>query len=242
MTLGDTRHSGPAAGTHTERLIAALAADLKPVERLAPPGTRLVRWLLLALPLSLILGALVERAGFGEAIPSAAAAVDLTVARLTEPYALAEMAAILATAIAAGYAAFASIQPGRPRVLEALPLPPFLLWLVFVGEGCWRLWQQGALSFAPHWICFPSVAATGSVPALVMILMLRKGALVHPAPTVALAALAASALGAVGLRLFHPPDATWLMLLWQFVATVTFFAVSGAIAAIVAGRPSPRAA
>ncbi len=223
----------------TESLIAALAADLRPVQRLRPPARRLVAWLAVALPLSLLLGALVERAGLGGPLATPAAAAAQTFARLSEPYALAEMGAILATAVAAGYAALASTQPGRSRLLWALPVPPFLAWLAFVGEGCWQLWQRlgpDQFSFVPHWSCFPSVAATGAVPAILLVLMLRRGAAVYPAPTAALAALAASALGAVGLRLFHPPDATWLMLIWQFAATVVFFAVSGAVAALLARR------
>ena len=228
----------------TERLIDVLAADLAPVERLRSPARRLFAWLAAALPVSLILGALVERAGLGGPLATPGAAVAQTLSRLGEPYALAEMAAILATAAAAGYAALASIQPGRSRALWALPIAPFLIWLAFVGEGCWQLWRQlgpDQFSFAPHWTCFPSVAATGAAPAILLVLMLRRGALTSPAPTAALAALAAAALGAVGLRLFHPPDATWLMLIWQFVATIVFFAASGVVAALLARRGAARA-
>jgi hypothetical protein len=48
--------------------------------------------------------------------------------------------------------------------------------------------------------------------------------------------LAASALGAVGLRLYHPPDATVILLLWQFIATVTFSGLVGLISNYTVNR------
>jgi hypothetical protein len=60
-----------------------------------------------------------------------------------------------------------------------------------------------------------------------MVVLLKRGAGLTPSMTVALGVLAASALGAVGLRLYHPPDATALLMLWQLIATVTFLGVAG---------------
>ena len=205
----------------TENLIADLAADLSPVKRLAHPAKRLAKWLAIALPVSLALGALVEQQHLA-----------LAMERIRDPRILLELAAILLTALSAGYAALCCVQPGRSSRAWMLPIAPFLFWLSLVGENCWRLFEQvgpDQFSFAPHWTCFPSVAATGFAPALVMAMLLKRGAVLTPTLTVALGTLAAAALGAVGLRLYHPPDATALLMLWQLIATVTFLGLASLV-------------
>lgn len=208
----------------TDDLIGELSRDLKPVKRLDHPAKRLVKWLAVALPVSLILGAAVEQQHFA-----------LALERIQDARILLELVAIFATAMAAGYAALSSAQPGRSQKVWALPVVPFLVWLSLIGENCWRLFEQigpDQFSFAPHWVCFPSVAATGFAPALAMAVFLSRGALTRPTATIALGTLAAAALGAVGLRLYHPPDATALLMLWQLIATVTFFGLASLISAL----------
>lgn len=212
----------------TDDLIADLSRDLTPVRRLAHPAKRLAGWMVVALPVSLVLGALVESQH-----------LTLAMERIRDPRIVVELVAILATAVAAGYAALSSAQPGRSQRVWLLPVVPFFVWLSLVGENCWRLFERigpDQFSFAPHWVCFPSVAATGFAPALVMALLLKRGALLSPAMTVALGTLAAAALGAVGLRLYHPPDATVLLMLWQLIATVVFLGVAGGISALISRR------
>lgn len=212
----------------TDDLIGELTGDLKPVKRLAHPARRLVKWMALALPVSLVLGALVEQQHLA-----------LAMERIRDPRIVLELAAILMTALTAGYAALSSAQPGRSAKAWALPIVPFTLWLSLVGENCWRLFEQvgpDQFSFAPHWTCYPSVAATGFAPALVMAILLKRGAIMTPTVTVALGTLAAAALGAVGLRLYHPPDATALLMLWQLIATVTFLSLAGLISSILERR------
>ncbi|HEY9163233.1 MAG TPA: NrsF family protein [Magnetovibrio sp.] len=208
----------------TDDLIADLAGDLTPVKRLDHPAKRLAKWLALALPVSLLLGAVVEQQH-----------LTLALARIQDPRIVMELGAIFLTALSAGYAALCSTQPGRLSKAWALPIVPFALWLSLVGENCWRLFEQigpDQFSFAPHWTCFPSVAATGFAPALVMVVLLKRGAWLTPSATVALGTLAASALGAVGLRLYHPPDATALLMLWQLIATVTFLSLAGLVSSL----------
>ena len=217
------------ANNLTDNLIADLAGDLPPVKRLAHPAKRLAGWMAVALPVSLFLGAVVEQQH-----------VTLAMERIRDPRILLELTAILLTAIAAGYAALCSTQPGRFSKAWALPVAPFVLWLSLIGENCWRLFEQiGAdqFSLAPHWTCYPSIAATGFAPALVMVVLLKRGALLTPTMTVALGTLAAAALGAVGLRLYHPPDATAMLMLWQLIATLTFLG----LASLVSGYMSKRA-
>lgn len=219
----------------TEHLIASLSTDLPPVKRLAAPGKRLLGWVAVALPISLILGSVVEQQSFaivlGERRP-----FDLALQRLTEVRSLIELAAILITALTAGYAALSSAQPGRSPRVWMLPVLPFLAWLALVGESCFRLFEQvgpDQFSFAPHWTCYPSVLATGFAPALVIAILLKRGMLISPSLSTGLGVLAASALGAVGLRLFHPPDATALLLFWQLFATVTFLVIATAVGKIL---------
>lgn len=214
--------------TSTENLIAALSQDLPPVKRLASPGRRLVGWLAIALPVSLVMGALVERQN-----------ISLAFERLSDARSLLELAAILLTALTAGYAALCCVQPGRAKHAWMLPVLPFAAWLALIGENCFRLFEQigpEQFSFAPHWTCYPSVVATGAAPALVLVILIRRGMLTSPTETVALSVLAASALGAVGLRLFHAPDATALVLMWQLIATVTFLALSSLVSSYLNNR------
>lgn len=212
----------------TENLIADLAGDLQPVKRLAHPAKRLVKWVVVALPASLFLGAVIEQQH-----------LTLALERIRDARILIELAAILLTALTAGYAALCSTQPGRSSKMWALPIAPFVLWLSLIGENCWRLFEQvgpDQFSFAPHWTCYPSVAATGFAPALVMVVLLKRGALLTPSATVALGTLAAAALGAVGLRLYHPPDATAMLMLWQLIATVTFLAIASVASSYMSNR------
>ena len=211
---------------NTNTLISALTTDLRPTRRLSSPGYRLLKWVLVALPCSLLLGALVETQN-----------IQLAITRISDPRMLVELAAILITALTAAYAALVSVQPGRPGLTWALPIIPFLAWLGLIGESCWSLWVKigDQISFAPNWVCLPSVTATGAVPALAIILMIRRGVLFNAPLTFALATLAASALGAVALRLFHQPDAVALVFLWQLVATVMFI-IGAAITAYIMQR------
>ena len=222
----------------TDHLIASLSKDLEPVKRLASPGKRLLGWVAVALPVSLIMGSVVEQQSFalivGERLP-----FELALDRLSDGRSLIELAAILITALTAGYAALCGTQPGRNENAWMLPIAPFLAWLALVGESCFQLFQQvgpDQFSFAPHWTCYPSVLATGAAPALVMVILLKRGMLTSPSKTVGLAVLAASALGAVGLRLFHPPDATALLLMWQLIATLTFLGMASMISAYMTHR------
>lgn len=212
----------------TDNLIAELAGDLKPVKRLPHPAKRLLGWMALALPVSLVLGALVEQQH-----------LSLALERIHDARIMLELAAILATALSAGYAALASAQPGRSENVWMGPVVPFLVWLSLVSETCWRLFERVGpeqFSFAPHWTCYPSVVATGFAPALLMVVLLRRGAITRPTASVVLGTLAASALGAVGLRLYHPPDATVLLLIWQFIATVTFLGLAALISSYMSRR------
>jgi len=106
------------------------------------------------------------------------------------------------------------------------------LWFWSLGEGCWRTFvTSGAegLSFRLDFLCFPSILLVSVVP----------GALIAPVTTTALAALAAGALGATALRLFHAQDASMMVLVWQF-GSVALVGLGALIGRQLLPWPAPR--
>lgn len=190
----------------TEDLIDRLSADAAPVRPLASPLRRLALWLCVAVPaVAMVVVVMSPRPDLGP--------------KLAEGRYLVEQGAALATALLAAFAAFSAGVPGRSRRVLAWPLVPLGLWLASLGEGCVTAWLRlGAdgLELRPDWECFPAIVMTGAVPGAAMVAMIRRGAPLMPRVTVALGALAAAALGNVGLRLFHLQDASLMILVWQF--------------------------
>ena len=92
-------------------MIEALAREARPVRRLASPGRRVVRWLIVALPVIAVFGMVMGLRP------------DLT-EMLAEPVFLMQLAAGLVTAVAAAHAAFASSIPAAPRWMLWLPAAP----------------------------------------------------------------------------------------------------------------------
>ncbi len=194
------------AAVETDKLIQSLAADTRPVQPLASPWTRTVLWLAIAVPyIALVIVVISPRA-------------DL-LTKLTEARFLIEQIAALSTGIAAAIAAFASTIPGYSRKVLLLPALPLAVWLGSLGEGCLRtLWRVGwaGLSLQPDWFCLPAIMLVGAMPAVAMVIMLRRGAPLYPYLSAGFGALAAAGLGNFGLRLFHPQDASMMVLVWQF--------------------------
>jgi hypothetical protein len=181
----------------TEELIQSLSSGAVAVGRLPPPWRRAAVWLAVSLPyVALVIFAM-------------PADFDLAEAVVDRRFQI-EQAAALATALAAAYAAFASVVPGYDRRLLLLPLTPLALWLATLGEGCVQDWLvRGAdgLALRPDWDCLPPAALVGIIPAIAMVAMLRRGAPLYPRASLVLGALAVAALGNFGMRLFHLGDA-----------------------------------
>ena len=197
----------------TEDLIRVLSADARPVRRMASPVQRALLWLLPSLAYALLVALVV---GLRPDIE----------AKLTQSRFTIEVVAALLTGLCAAVAAFGTGSPGRPPRLRLLPLAPLLVWLASLGEGCWRSWLAlggAGLAVSPDLICFPSIVLVGVIPGALMFAMIRRDAPLAPVVSMALAALAAAALGAAVLRLFHIQDASVMVLLWQFgsVALIT---------------------
>jgi hypothetical protein len=203
----------------TERLIQTLVDTAKPIRPLPRPWVRSALWLAIAIPyMALVVYVMSPRA-------------DLMV-KITEARYLFEQFAVLATGVAAAVAAFASTIPGYSRTVLLNPVLPLAAWLGALGQGCVSVWIQfgpNGLTLQPDWLCFPAIVLVGAIPAVAMVVMLRRGAPLMPCTTVALGGLAAAGLGNFGLRLFHPQDASLMVLFWQFGSVFILAALAGCV-------------
>jgi len=200
----------------TDQLVQCLVAQVEPVRRLPPPWRRSLLWLNLSL-LYIAVVAGIHLVASGEAGPIG---VRLVL----------EQAAMLATAVTAAIAAFSSVVPGRDRRYLLVPLGPLSVWLVTLGQGCLHDWQtHGAAGLLPgsDWDCALPAVILGILPAIAMVVMLRRGAPLVPRMSMGLGALAVAALASLGLRVFHAGDFSIQILVWHLGgATVLAVAVS----------------
>ena len=200
----------------TDDLIRALATDAKPVERLAHPAWRALTWMVLSVAYVTVILWLVGLRP------------DLS-AKLSDQRYLIEVGAALLTSMMAAAAAFCAGCPGRPVWERFAPFPFLAVWLASLGEGCWRQWTQSGsdgLHLQADFTCFQSISAVGLIPAIMILFMIKKGAPIAPKSATGLAVLAATALAAAALRLFHDQDMSLMLLVWQF-GTVTLLALAG---------------
>ena len=201
----------------TEQFIESLGKNARPVRPLPRPWIRAAGWFALAIPYVALVVYVMSPRG------------DL-VAKMSDLHYVVEQLAALATGITAALAAFATVVPGYSRRIIVVPMVPLAVWLGTLGEGCvadWLRWGSEGLSLRPDWLCLPAIVLVGAVPAIAMVVMLRRGAPLAPHTTIALGALAAAGLGNFGLRLFHPQDAKSMVLVWQFGTVFVLSVVAG---------------
>ncbi len=203
--------------TSTSNVIDSLVADAKPVRRLQPPAVRALCWLMFA-ALMLVLVAV----GHG-------VRPDLML-KLGQPVFATSVVAALTTGFLAAMASFIASVPGRSRRWLLLPVPALAAWISTIGYGCLTDWVSigpDGLSLGETARCFATLAVTGIPLSLAMLFMLRYMARLSPAPVAMMGSLAVAAMTAVALSLFHPIDATILILLWNFGVAALFLAFSG---------------
>ncbi|QDL36415.1 NrsF family protein [Rhodoferax sediminis] len=203
--------------TSTSDVIESLVIDAKPVRRLRPPALRALCWLLFA-ALILVLVAV----GHG-------VRPDLMF-KLRQPAFATGVAAALLTGVLAAMASFVVSIPGRSRRWLLLPAPALAAWISTIGYGCLTDWvsvgPQG-MSLGETARCFATLAVTGIPLSLAMLVMLRHVARLSPAPVAMMGSLAVAAMTAAALSLFHPLDATVLILLWNFGVAALFLTFGG---------------
>lgn len=214
----------------TERLVERLAAELTPVRRIARPAMRLAWWLMISVPTT---GLVVWAFGLRP---------DLA-ARLADRAFLVEEAAALLTALVGIYAALCAGLPDQPSWKVWLPVAPMALWLGVLGQQCldvfFRVGPEG-LQVTPDAMCLPAIALGGLVPAVAIVVMLRRSGKFRTTHACFCGALGAAALGAAALRLYHMEDAAIVVLVWQLGSVAVFSLVAGGISRIVVGSPHGR--
>jgi hypothetical protein len=189
----------------TDLFIQRLAERAQPVARLLAPWRRTTLWLAVSLVyVGIVMAAfLFANGGLWGSM---------------EPRLVLELAAILATAASAAIAAFSSVVPGRNRWFLLLPLIPLSIWLATLGHGCLRDWQIlgiMGLQVRADWDCVVPALLVSALPAGTMLLMLRRGAPLVPAVSLALGVLATGAIANLGLRIFHAGDLSIQILVWH---------------------------
>jgi hypothetical protein len=180
-----------------DALIRGLAANLKPVRRLAQPMVRAGVWLGAVVVIAAGL------AGFSD--------LHAMWARISgAPDVWLAVIGSAATAVLAGLAAFELSLPDASRRWALLPLPGALLWIGASGIGCLRTFivpdaHVAALDESRD--CFLFIIALSVPLSALMILMLRQACPLQPGLTAAIAGLAVAAAAATLLNFFHPFDA-----------------------------------
>jgi hypothetical protein len=184
------------AGSH-DALILALAADLRPVRRLAPPPLRALGWIA---AVGVLAAALASFGDLGDTARRLAAASDMWLA----------VVGSTSTAVLAALAAFQTAMPDRKAGWALLPLPALALWVGASGLGCLRGWLLAGTHEADMdeaRTCLVFILGV-SVPLSVLLLaMLRRAYPLRPNLTATLGGLASAAAAATLLNFFHPYDA-----------------------------------
>jgi hypothetical protein len=200
----------------TPDLIRQLAAEGAGVRPLPPPWMRAAVWFGFSLLYVVALYVLWPH-------PPAAAA-------LGDQFLVQQIAALV-TAVAAAFAAFATIVPGYPPRIALLPVVPLAVWLGTLGYACAQDASTAVQtpSVLLHWGCFPATLIAGVAPTIAMVTMLRKGAPLTPRMTTTLAGLAVAGLANVGIRFIHASDVSVIVLTWHVIAVFALSAVAASL-------------
>ncbi len=186
----------------TDDLIDELAADARPVRPLASPLRRAAAMLgLLALATGLALFLLGDWSQLRARYAGREGMLAL------------EMSAMAATAVLAIVGAFFLSIPGRSRWWRLAPIPPFLLWLLLSGAGCYGdLVRSGPFgSDIGHSIdCLIFILAVSLCVGAPLIWRLSRASPIDPVPVALLGGLGTAAAAAFMLQFFHPFAVTFL--------------------------------
>ena len=213
----------------TPELIAVLTANPAPVRRLRPPLVRATRWLLLA-ALVLVLMAV----GHGTR-------PDL-LWRLEESTFAIGLAGSLSTGILAAIAAFFVSLPDRSRRWWLLPVPAFIVWLSAIGYQCLTNWVAvgpNGMQMGETARCFATLVLTSLPLSLILLVMLRFATPLRPTDAILLGSLAVAGITATALSLFHPLDATVMILAINLGVALLMVGIGGALGFGMRPRAEP---
>ena len=184
----------PDCGPSPDALIEMLAADLRPVRRLAPPSLRALGWLA---AVGALAAALACFADLGALARRLATAPDMWLAVVGSTL----------TVVLAAVAAFQTSLPDRKPAWALLPLPGLLLWIGASGLGCLRAWivpGMHAASPAETRGCLVFILGVSMPLSVLLVAMLRRGYPLRPNLTAATGGLAAAVRDAITGARFSP--------------------------------------
>jgi len=203
----------------TPDLIAALAADARPVRRLRPPLFRAGGWLAFAVLLLTLLGIVHGlRPDLAE--------------QMRRPVFVVGTLAALATGVLAAVSCFLISLPDRSRLWVLLPAPSLAVWVSTIGYGCladWILIGPSGLQIGEAFRCFVTLVLTSAPLSLAMIVMLRYATMLRPTLVTVVGSLSVAAITATALSLFHSIDASVMILIWNVGTAVLIVALGGAL-------------
>lgn len=186
----------------TDDLIDALAAETRAVRPLAAPMKRAAAMLGL---LALAAGLAVVLLGDWSQLRARYAG--------REAMLVLEMTAMAATATLAIVAAFFVAIPGRSRLWQLAPLPPFVLWLLLSGAGCYAdLLREDPLGprSSHSTDCLLFILAVSALVGVPLLWRLSRASPIDPVPVAVLGGLGTAAVAAFILQFFHPIAVTFL--------------------------------
>ncbi|MEO5614050.1 MAG: NrsF family protein [Cypionkella sp.] len=207
----------------TPDLIAALAAQPKPVRRLGPPLLRSLGWLSVAgLVLTVLAVSHKLRPDFGLHMQDSAFQLRLF--------------ASAATGVLAVFAAFVLSIPGRSRLWLLLPVPAALVWITNIGYQCLTNWVAigpNGMSAGETADCFATLVIISLPLGLTAHLTLRHARHFATSGVAFMASLAISGVTAFAMTMFHALDASVLILAFNLVTTAAFLGAGLAFGAAV---------
>jgi len=181
----------------TDDLIVELARTASPVTPLAPPFVRFVRWAAVMFVVAAVgVFVLGPRPDIADA--------------LGQPAYIARLLATLLTALLAAIAAFVLSVPGaeRTKAQRIVPFVAVCAWAALLGTLLIAGGDPVArvIAFPVNWPCPYKILGFSLVPGFALFALLRRAAPLEPMWSASLAALAATAFGAVATQLICPVD------------------------------------
>jgi hypothetical protein len=200
---------------NTEDLIQRLGDSLQPVRPLAAPWRRATSWLACA-------------------AVYLCAAVLLALARGRSPEGagadLAQQGALIATAMAASVAAFASVVPASDKRVLGIPLITGMLVMATLVWDCvadMRMHGTLGIGRETDWPCVASISFGGALLWALGVAMLRGGAPLTPRVTSVLTGVAAFSVANVEACLSRGHTFTITVLLWHGMTTALLVTALG---------------
>ena len=155
----------------TERLIQTLVDTAKPVRPLPRPWVRSVFWLAIAIPyMALVVYVMSPRA-------------DLMVKLAETSFSSSSLPRWHRNC--RGHRSVCDYNSRHCRKALLLPLRRLRFGSALLDRAVSALLIQfgpNGLSLQPDWFCFPAIVLVGAIPAVAMVVMLRRGAPLMPAP------------------------------------------------------------